>query len=362
MMVILAGMMVGPFLFNWRFVQLSLRNVALLRSLPQRICAGDELTVAVTAENRRSRLTSWTIMVEDRLLRVGDPEHDRACSVRLILPRVAAGQTCSGQYRTLLTRRGRYWFGPMQMSTRFPLGLVRSSIVVDREASLLVYPKPGRLTQRWTQIANSRLVGSQSEGRHQGVMEGDYFGLREWRTGDSRRWIHWRTSARLGELAVRQFEQQRNRDLTLVLDLWQPDSSTDEERATTELAVCFMATAVTDICRRGGSRLALGVAGDESQYWSAPATGILAQEILDHLAEVDSGDGLGIYELLDRVRQMGAAGAQTLVISTRGAPFLTNGDDDWKSDARPVGTSRAYGNLTWIDCRSDTLSQYFVPS
>ncbi len=358
-LIALAGMMVGPFLFNWRFVQLTLRDLTLARRLPQRVCVGETLTVAVTAENHRARLTSWTVMVEDRLSRDGDPDLGHVRKVRLVLPRIPVGEICTGQYRTELLQRGRYTLGPLRVSTRFPLGLVRSSMVVEQSDSFLVYPRLGRLRQRWLQIMNARLIGSQSGGRHQGMLEGDYYGLREWRNGDSRRWIHWRTSAKLGELSVRQFEQQHNRDLILVLDLWQPDSPTVEERATTEVAISFLATGVVDIGSRGGSRLVISVAGRESKFWSGPASSILAQEVLDHLAEALPGDGLGIYAVLDQVRQFGAGKAQTLVISTRGAPFLTSGDD-WESEARRVRQPHTYGNLTWVDCRSDALRQYFI--
>ena len=112
---------------------------------------------------------------------------------------------------------------------------------------------------------------------------------------------------------------------------------------------------------RGGSRLALGAAGEEPRYWAGPATTILAQEMLDHLAEVAPGDGLSIYEVLDHLCQMGTAGFRTLVVSTREAPFQT-GNDDWESEAQPGGSTRPYGNITWIDCRDDAWRQYFVPA
>ena len=64
--------------------------------------------------------------------------------------------------------------------------------------------------------------------------------------------------------------------------------------------------------------------------------------------------------MLDQIGQMGTAGSQTLVISTRGAPFLTDGDD-WESEVHPSVASRRYGNLTWIDCRGDALRRYFIP-
>ncbi len=359
LLIMLAGMMVGPFLFNWRFVQLTLQDLTVARRLPQRVCVGETLTVAVTAENHRRRLTSWTVMVEDRLVRDGDPDPDHVRTVRLVLPRIPAGRNCTGHYRTQPLQRGRYSLGPLRVSTRFPLGLVRASMLLESSDSFLVYPQLGRLTQRWLQIVNARLVGSQSEGRHQGVLEGDYYGLREWRSGDSRRWIHWRTSAKLGELSVRQFEQQRNRDLVLVLDLWEPDAPTAEERATTEVAVSFLATGVADVCGRGGSRVVVSVAGRESRFWSGAASTLLAQDVLDHLSEALAGDGLGIYSALDQVRQVGTGGAHILVISTRSAPFLTSGDD-WESNVRRPSQPHTYGNLTWVDCRSEALRQYFI--
>jgi uncharacterized protein (DUF58 family) len=228
LLVVLAGLTIGPLLFNWRFVQLSLRNLDVRRSIPPRACAGGTLTVAVVGANRRTRLASWTVMVEDRVRRVGAAACDGAAvgderRIRLMLPHLPARSTRAARYRMSLPHRGRYRLGPLRVTTRFPFGLVRSSKVVDDSPTLLVGPRLGRLTLRWLHVVDSRAQGSHGESRRHGSLEGDYYGLREWRPGDSQRWIHWRTSAKLGQLAVRQFEQQRSRDLILVLDLWEPD-------------------------------------------------------------------------------------------------------------------------------------------
>ncbi len=357
LLVVLGGLMAGPLLFNWRLVQLMLRDLVVRRRVPPRVSAGDVLTVVVSGLNRRRRLMSWLVMVEDALQRDGDAMRGRH-RVRLVLPRVPARGHCAASYRVRLARRGRYRFGPLQVSTRFPFGLVRSRMTVDDCPVLLVVPRLGHLTQRWLQMMDSRTQGSYSEGRRQGTLEGDFYGLREWRPGDSQRWIHWRTSAKLGSLAVRQFEQQRNRDVTLVLDLWRPDVPDEPELLHAETAISFLATAVTRFCQRGGGRMVISVAGRDTRYWSGFASGRLAHDLLDHLAEAEPGDGLQIYQVLDHVRELSHASARTVVISTRGAPFLTDGDD-WDAALRPQHPPRAYGNLTWIDCRSDRLREYF---
>jgi uncharacterized protein (DUF58 family) len=357
LLVMLAGFLLGPYLFNWRLTQLSLRQLEIRRGRPPRATAGEPFTVSITAINRRHRVTSWMIMVEDCLRREGDSDQD-VSRVRIMLPQVLACHSATARYRVVLPQRGRYQIGPLQVSTRFPFGLVRSSRVVEDCSEILVGPPLGQLTPRWLQMVDSRLQGSHAEGRRQGQLEGDYFGLREWRSGDSQRWIHWRTSAKLGELAVRQFEQQRSRDVIVVLDLWEPDAPSPSERAHTELAISFLATAMQDMARRGGNRVVVCVAGSDSRYWSGPVSLLMAHEVHDHLAGVMPGDGLRIYEVLDRVREFNRGQGRAVVISTRGAPFLT-ARDEWETIQKRQRPRRTYGNFTWIDCRGDQLRQYF---
>lgn len=357
LLVMLAGFLLGPLLFNWRFTQHSLRQLEVRRGLPPRATAGEAFTVSLTGLNRRRRVTSWMVVIEDCLRREGDSDRE-ASRLRLMLPQVLARGSATARYRAVLPRRGRYQIGPLQVSTRFPFGLVRSSRVVDDSASLLVGPPLGQLTPRWLQMVDSRLQGSHAEGRRQGQLEGDYYGLREWRSGDSQRWIHWRTSAKLGELAVRQFEQQRSRDVIVVLDLWEPDAPSPQELAHTELAISFLATAMQDMARRGGNRVVVCVAGSDNRFWSGPVSLLMAHEVHDHLASVTPGNGLRIYEVLDQVRETNRGQGRAVVISTRGAPFLT-ARDEWETLRQRQRPRRTYGNFTWIDCRGDQLRQYF---
>lgn len=360
LLLALTGMLVGPLLFNWRFVQLTLRRVDVSRRLPWRINAGDVFTVAIAARNQRRRLTSWTLVVEDRVARIGGADERRPHQVRLVVPRVDPGQSCTVQYRLQPRQRGRYRFGPVRVSTRFPLGLIRGSFKNPETHFLLVYPPLGHLTTNWVQLVNSRSLGSHNEGRRQGGLDGDYYGLREWRDGDSQRWIHWRTSAKLGELAVRQFEQQRNNDLTLLLDLWQPETPSQPDLDTTELAISFAATVVTSLCKRGGSRLTLGIVGAPPRQWNGPATAMLAEEILDHLALAGPTSAVTPQQALNHFPTLGSADTATVVISTRSDPFanpVAAPQYESQSGGRPFPP----GRFQWIDCRGDELQQYFFP-
>ena len=112
--------------------------------------------------------------------------------------------------------------------------------------------------------------------------------MREWRSGDGRRLIHWRSSARLGKLVVRQFERPRNRDVAVVLDLWQPEPPAAEHLENVELAVSFAATVLADLCRKGGSNVYLALSNDGPECVGGPASPALLQGLMEQLAVVEA--------------------------------------------------------------------------
>ncbi len=272
LLLVLFGMMASPLVLNWRLVRATLARLEVRRKLPKSVSAGELLVVELEAVNPRRRLGSWAVAAEDVIGREGggDPQVEIAASV--LFSHVPAGQSRRETYRGRLMQRGRYRFGPLRISTRFPFGLVRMSTTLDQPQTLLVQPRLGRLTRRWQRLHLSADVGASRVQRKQGLLEGDFYGLRDWRTGDSRRWIHWRTSARRQVPAVRQFEQRRNQDLALIVELWQPAEPKARDRENVELAVSFAASIVSDLCRRGGRSLWVGLAAAAPRHDHGPAS------------------------------------------------------------------------------------------
>jgi uncharacterized protein (DUF58 family) len=56
---------------------------------------------------------------------------------------------------------------------------------------------------------------------------GEFFGLREHRSGDDRRDVHWRSSARTGRLLVREYEDEHARRVVICVDNALPDAVRD---------------------------------------------------------------------------------------------------------------------------------------
>ena len=306
LLIIVMGMMIGPFLFNWWMVTLTLHAVDIRRKLPKHVCAGDLLVVELTATNARRRTGSTAVVVEDAICREGVSGSEGRAKAVVMFPLVRARETSQLAYRGRLMQRGRYTFGPLYVSTRFPLGLVRRRIALDHTDQLLVCPRLGQLTPKWKRLVQTRRIGSYQTRQRHGLLEGDFYGLRDYRRGDSRRWIHWRTSAKRGTLKVRQFELQRTQNLALMVNLWQPAAPTPEQQDNVELAISFAATIVEDLCRRGSSQLMLGVAGKANTRVHGAASMVLLQEVMEQLAAVQADPGDQLPQLvngaLDEIR------------------------------------------------------------
>jgi uncharacterized protein (DUF58 family) len=359
LLFLLAGLMLGPLLWNWRVVVLSLRQFRVRRHLPESIIAGRPFRVQLTAENGRRHLGSWLVRVDDTIRVVStQPESTGGVRASVLIPYVAPDATSHASYEVTLPGRGAYEFGPLAASTRFPLGLVQGIRQGVARERVVVYPRIGQLLPGWLQQVDSQQLGREPVSCRQGPIDGDYFGLREWRSGDSRRWIHWRTTARLGKLAVRQFEQLQQQEFAIFLDLWQPAPSTVAQRSSVELAISLTATMLQEITARGGSRLTLGLAASPPGCWSAPASKNFNGQLLERLAlaAATSADGTLPDLLANSVARL-TSGTRVLIVSTRASQQdrLSSGEvfvDRFRH-------RRALDRVTWLDVNSPMMDSLF---
>jgi uncharacterized protein (DUF58 family) len=362
LLVVLAGMMIAALLLNWRIVMATLWGLAVERTLPAQITAGEPLTVELKIHNNRRSLGAWLVTVEDWVERLGDfapgwhATHSWWHRIRTLLgwnrargealaAEVAAGGVATATYRITLARRGHYRFGPLRVSTRFPLGLVWGHFELEDWAELIVAPRIGRLSRQWVALLEAELAGDQRRHPQRGVAEGDYYGLRPWQSGDSTRWIHWRSTAKLGRPTVLQFERQRNRDVALILDPWLPANPAPQDVGHLELAVCLAATAVVDLTSRGQARLVFAVAGHSPDCWSGPASPLFCEELLRELATLPGSAESSLSGLLERVRDEAPRGVRTIIISPRQPQVAADPERD---------------NLAWIDVSQPELAELFT--
>jgi uncharacterized protein (DUF58 family) len=371
LLLVLAGMMMGLLLFHWQAIFVSLKGLTLQRKAPQAVCAGDLLAVSLRLSNTRPHFGSWAVTVEEQIERESDASgvdynqnrcnyslsHDKPILPSVFFSCIPAGEERTGTYRGRLVERGRYRLGPMRISTRFPFGLFCRKITIGQSETLYVYPRLGRLTRSWLARRRTALAGADRRQRRPGP-EGDFYGVREWRRGDSLRLIHWRSSARAGKLVARQFEQPHNRDVAILLDLWLPEKPSDAQRDNVELAISFTATVLTDLCRQGGSKAHLGVYGQQPQTLGGPVSAAMLQDVMKTLAVIEAGSDDRLPAIIEHVLGDIAPGTEIILISTR--PADLSDSKRFAAVWSDPAFHAAARHIRCIDVSSDTLQELFV--
>lgn len=359
LLVMLAAMLAGPVLFSWWLVRSTLRGLAVRRRVPHGVCAGDLLVVHVEVSNTRRKLGSWAVLVEEQIRAEGTAAGRRPIRPAIFFSYVPPGRSASGVYRGRLPQRGRYRLGPLRVSTRFPFGLFERSVTLGSTDTLYVFPRLGRLTRRWITRHRETFEGTHRRERRPSRVSGDFFGVRPWRHGDSRRWIHGRSSARLGTPVVRQFEQHRNRDVAVLVDLWQPDHPTAKDLENVELAVSFAATVAADVCRKGGSSLLVGTTGPGTECIRGPSSAALLQEVMEKLAVASAGSEDRLPELLDHALRQIEPGTEVVLLSPRS---VDPGDPERFAGLGSGPVRRALaGRIRLVNTAGTEWDQYFQP-
>ena len=305
LLVVLGGMMLAPLLINWRLSLASLRGVRVRRLPLRSVHAGQPLVAEFEITNRRRWLAVWQVVVEDRWQRVeenpppirslwllvrriatwltGNPSITRATA---FAPCIEPGTTARLSYDLLIPRRGQYELLGLCLRSCFPLGLVEAIITIREPRAVLILPRIGRLSSEWTHRIAAVLQGEGERRLRHRAGDGEFFAVRPWQTGDSLRWMHWRTTARAGRPMVRQFERESNSTVALILDPFLPAEPTAGERARCEAAISFLATALADLAQRDAARLAVFVANEALPFWIGGRSPVFLAEVLAELAQL----------------------------------------------------------------------------
>lgn len=181
-------------------------------------------------------------------LSVTDIFDDGQRAARFLLPPLPAGETARAAYRIPTTRRGRYRVGPLAVAATDPFGLARRIWTLGATEEVTVCPRVHDILA--PSQPGGRLLASAESLRARALVSeaGDEFlTLREYEVGDDLRRVHWRSTARTGELMVRQDEAQWRARAVVVLDV-RPQAHDAESF---EVAVEATASVVERLTRMG---------------------------------------------------------------------------------------------------------------
>ena len=197
-----AGLLGGSFLIPQR-----LRSFRVERSVPPTAVAGQEVTVTITVRNA-SRRRSPLARLDDRPAGL-EP-------ALFVVERSPAGAVSTVRSLRRAPLRGVFDGGEVRLRGGAPFGFVEARRRIEVPTRLAVVPQ-------WVEIRSFPILEPASAPRdvlHERARTGageEYLGVRPYRPGDPRRFVHWRSSARLGSLVVREYEEHVQTMVCLVL-------------------------------------------------------------------------------------------------------------------------------------------------
>ncbi|BCJ63380.1 DUF58 domain-containing protein [Polymorphospora rubra] len=317
------------------YVGRSRYKLACTRSLdPQRATVGSTARVVLRLQNM-SRLPTGTLLLEDRL------PYALGSRPRVVIERLGANQASSVAYTVRTDVRGRYEVGPLIVRLTDPFGLcelVRAFPSVDR---LTVIPQVTPLPS--VRVAGEYAGAGESRARSVAVHGEDDTATREYRRGDDLRRVHWKSTARTGELMVRREEQPWDSRATVVLDTRAFAHRGEGPTSSFEWAVSATASVAVHLRQAGYKLRLVSDSGIDTDADQAGGDGVL----LDHLADVQPTQRGDVAMLVERVRQRSDGG---LVIAVLGA--LTVPEAELLAGLRTNGAT-CVGFLidtsTWLD-------------
>ncbi|RLS21553.1 MAG: DUF58 domain-containing protein [Planctomycetota bacterium] len=250
--------------FNAVFASRRLKYVTVKRYFPDQLYAGVPGIYQIEVNNVKSKIIPpWYLL---------DASSDRGKG--WAIPSLGAYARYYLQARILPLHRGKLKLAKLELRGSYPFGLVQKRIWAEQNDEVLVLPKLGLSRPSSLENFIAKLSALDDTGNRQ---------------GDSPRAIHWRTSARRGELMVRELEDFPGDDLLLVLDLGIGNN------IELESFISFAATVVHDYCRVRGNRMVVLVLAAEVALFDERAEYAFGVKILQHLAPANACTSVAEY-------------------------------------------------------------------
>ncbi|MEM7587564.1 MAG: DUF58 domain-containing protein [Acidobacteriota bacterium] len=256
--------------------QINVRGLEIALEAPAEIFANSPSRLSIAVRNRGRVLSRWLLVMT---VEPDDIEPARLKPKRRLKPFMLAHlprrDRATGHLEMLMRRRGRLRIRQLHVTSLFPVGFFRKGRRYRSELELLIYPEifgPGGA--RPAQLAKSgdeptRRVGWGHE----------LLGLRPFRHGDDPRSIHWKQTARTGEMILKERETEENRRLMIVFDNAVGELASDSDQARFERLVSEAATAGLDYLDNGFD-ISLLTRETELPYASGPRQRTLLLETL----------------------------------------------------------------------------------
>jgi uncharacterized protein (DUF58 family) len=188
------GVLTAALLISGVYSGAMMMRLSIRRILPAHAIAGEPFVIRYAVRNRSRIFPAFSLHFEEVAPGRPDTPRARPTSVSAWVMHLGPRETVHGESAVTPAARGEIRFGELRVWSSFPFGFLRKSITTDQPQRLLVYPRMFRLRRRILESITPQAAMGMNVTQHAGAGD-DYYGLREYRPGESMRRIAWKRTA-----------------------------------------------------------------------------------------------------------------------------------------------------------------------
>ncbi len=235
-LLFLVGIFFAVLLWNFVAAWRQVRKITFVRDVPKTGFAREEIPCEIELVSRSRHGFSCTAILP--FFRV--PVLFRLEKVQEFTPRKRETHRVLA-YTLEFQRRGKYDLSALQISSGYPFGLFMWARTLrptgEGRQEITIFPPRRDTSGVWSQLNRPAHAKSAQQ-----TADGDFSGLRLWQEGDALRKIHWRASARHGQLLTARTDMPQPLSVFLIADFTDTDSRRAEEK------IALASSLVYDLC------------------------------------------------------------------------------------------------------------------
>lgn len=283
LLFLIAAAMLATLLVSSFVSRLSLAGLQVDLLLPEHISARRPTPAHIRLRNLKWIMPSVSIQIS------GAPLDGRESILRtpIYYPILPGRAVLEEEAEVYFPRRGEHGHNLFVFTTRFPFGFIEKKINVALKRDTLVYPaiEPRPEWEPLAAAIRGELESQAPGGEH------DFYRIRPYVSSESARHLDWKSTARTGELQVREFAREQRQTLEIILDR-RIDPAAEEQQAWFETAIeccAFLAWEFQETPLVVRSQRYLARVPDDSDIYgilrflakAAPDAGVLGDNVLD---------------------------------------------------------------------------------
>jgi len=256
------GLLLSGLIISGVVSGMMIRSIRIRRLLPAHGIVGEPMTVRYEVTNRSRFLPIFNIHIIEQNVNEPSGFNHMMEPVSAWVMHVGPNETVHGEAILWPRRRGKAVFGSISIWTTFPLGIFRKSIKIPLPQQTLVYPQLYELKRGVLEAVTPQGLLGATVSRHMGSGD-DYYGMREFRHGDSMRQIAWKRSAAMDQLVCIERTTPAPPKVRIVVNLTTPTDQlptrSDERHSPHELEEAAISLAASIICAADLSGFEIGL-------------------------------------------------------------------------------------------------------